>query len=167
MAIHLDEPLPVASSSLPGSTREPRLTLPYVALLRMGFTVPPPVTVRSGALLPHLFTLTGKIPADCFLRHFPGVAPAGRYPASCSVQPGLSSTGEPAAATRTTLPAKHSFPGFSLQQHTFLVRICANEAIIQIFQQVMASIKKPAPFPHRRATCAWQSRRPHPAAMFR
>jgi len=58
MIIHLGLPLLTGSSSLPGSTRGPRLTLPYMALLRMGFTVPPTVTGRGGALLPHRFTLT-------------------------------------------------------------------------------------------------------------
>ncbi len=37
--------------------------------------------------------------AVCFLWHFPGVAPAGRYPAPCPVQPGLSSTRQPLART--------------------------------------------------------------------
>jgi len=36
--IPLDIPLLAASSSLPEATREPRLTTPYLALLRMGFT---------------------------------------------------------------------------------------------------------------------------------
>jgi hypothetical protein len=44
---------------------------------------------RRGALLPHLFTLTGRRPLQVALRRFalcgavPGVAPAGRYPAPC------------------------------------------------------------------------------------
>jgi len=94
MVIHLDLPLLTGSSSLPESKREPRLALPYLALLRTGFTMPPPVTSRGGALLPHRFTLTSnqRLLAVCFLWHFPGVTPAGRYPAFCSVQPGLSST---------------------------------------------------------------------------
>jgi len=96
MVIHLGLPLPTGSSSLPGSKREPRLALPYLALLRTGFTVPLPVTGQGGALLPHRFTLTSvseESEAVCFLWHCPGVAPAGRYPAFRSVQPGLSSTG--------------------------------------------------------------------------
>src|SRR5512136_1284596 len=53
------------------------------------------VTVGPGELLPHPFTLT------CLRRSFdrrtslcgtfPGVTPAGRYPAPCPVEPGLSS----------------------------------------------------------------------------
>jgi len=66
--------------------------LPYLALLRMGFTMPSSVTGQSGALLPHPFTLTlHQCRAVYSLWHFPEVAPAGRYPASCPVQPGLSS----------------------------------------------------------------------------
>jgi len=44
---------------------------------------------RRGALLPHHFTLAARRPerrtssAVCFCGTFPGVAPAGRYPAPC------------------------------------------------------------------------------------
>jgi len=38
MIIHLDILLPAVSSNLPEATREPRLTTPYLVLLRMGFT---------------------------------------------------------------------------------------------------------------------------------
>jgi len=58
MVIHLGLPLLTGSSSLPGSKRGPRLALPYLALLRAGFTVPRSVTAPGGALLPHRFTLT-------------------------------------------------------------------------------------------------------------
>jgi hypothetical protein len=47
-------------------------TFPYLALLRVGFTKP--IRYRTaGALLPHLFTLTGEYPAVCFLWHFPSL----------------------------------------------------------------------------------------------
>ncbi len=59
MIIPLGLPLLTGSSSLPESKRGPRLALSYLALLRAGFTVPPIVTNRGGALLPHRFTLTG------------------------------------------------------------------------------------------------------------
>ncbi len=49
------------------------------------------VATQPGGLLPHRFTLTGQRPAVCFLWHFPGIAPSGRYPASCPAEPGLSS----------------------------------------------------------------------------
>ncbi len=37
-----------------------------------------------GALLPHPFTLTIKLWRFAFCGTFPGVTPAGRYPASCT-----------------------------------------------------------------------------------
>jgi hypothetical protein len=37
---------------------------PYLALLRVGFAVPPRVATRRGALLPHHFTLTAHRIAD-------------------------------------------------------------------------------------------------------
>src|SRR5512138_908430 len=50
MAIHLGPPLPTASSSQPGSTDGSPLTLPYSALLLVGFTwhpTSPPNPVSS------------------------------------------------------------------------------------------------------------------------
>ena len=53
------------------------------------------VTAGPGELLPHPFTLTchslrsGRRTSLCGT--FPGVTPAGRYPAPCPVEPGLSS----------------------------------------------------------------------------
>ncbi len=55
----------------------------------------PGVTAGSGELLPHPFTLTclrrslGRRSSLCGT--FPGVSPAGRYPAPCPEEPGLSS----------------------------------------------------------------------------
>ena len=46
--------------------------LPYLALLRVGFTKPTRYRI-AGALLPHLFTLTGINPAVYFLWHFPSL----------------------------------------------------------------------------------------------
>jgi hypothetical protein len=48
-------------------------TFPYLALLHVGFAKP--IRLRTaGALLPHLFTLTGaEAPAVCFLWHFPSL----------------------------------------------------------------------------------------------
>jgi len=83
MAIPLGRPLPDASSDLTRGHWERAAPSPlYLILLRMGFARP---TGRpaAGALLPHLFTLTGApltaqahprvtgIPAVCFLLHFP------------------------------------------------------------------------------------------------
>lgn len=66
--------------------------IPCLTLLWVGFAVPSEVTLRSGGLLPHLFTLTrGNPRAVCFLWHFPGVTPSGCYPAPCPAEFGLSS----------------------------------------------------------------------------
>src|SRR5207248_1017823 len=68
--------LPV-SRKLQQPTRKLRRAamFPYLALLRVGFTKP--IRYRTaGALLPHLFTLTGergRSPAVYFLWHFPSL----------------------------------------------------------------------------------------------
>jgi hypothetical protein len=53
------------------------------------------VTTGPGELLPHPFTLTllrqGFGGRSSLCGTFPGVTPAGRYPAPCPVEPGLSS----------------------------------------------------------------------------
>ncbi len=67
-------------------------TPPYSALHRVGLAWPP-CHHGAGALLPHHFTFaTGRAGVLCnFCGAFPGVSPAGRYPAPCSVVSGLSS----------------------------------------------------------------------------
>ena len=57
------------------------------------------VTVGPGELLPHPFTLTRRGGRTSLCGTFPGVAPAGRYPAPCPVEPGLSSPPKGAAVT--------------------------------------------------------------------
>ncbi len=56
------------SSTLPGSDASHAM-LPYLVLLRMGFTVPSGVGPGRGELLPHPFTLTWRLTpsAVCFL----------------------------------------------------------------------------------------------------
>jgi hypothetical protein len=49
------------------------------------------VTAGPGELLPHPFTLTRRSGRTSLCGTFPGVTPAGRYPAPCPVEPGLSS----------------------------------------------------------------------------
>ncbi len=60
------------------------------------------VTIGTGALLPHRFTLTGELTSSgspfstksrrsIFCGTFLRVTPTGRYPAPCSMEPGLSS----------------------------------------------------------------------------
>jgi hypothetical protein len=76
--IHLDTPLPGASSGLPaGSGEQPSntcATAPRCGLLGLasgGVCLATPVTRNAGALLPHRFTLTTAKVAVCFLWHFP------------------------------------------------------------------------------------------------
>src|SRR5206468_8964110 len=76
--IHLDTPLPGASSGLPaGSGEQPSntcATAPRCGLLGLasgGVCLATPVTRSAGALLPHRFTLTTARVAVCFLWHFP------------------------------------------------------------------------------------------------
>ena len=52
------------------------------------------VAVGPGELLPHPFTLTRLSGRTSLCGTFPGVTPAGRYPAPCPVEPGLSSPRE-------------------------------------------------------------------------
>ncbi len=66
----------------------PRLERPgsslaaYLALLRLGVTVPHPVARVCGGLLPHLFTLTRHWRAVCFLWPFPSPYDAQALPGS-------------------------------------------------------------------------------------
>jgi len=57
------------------------------------------VTAGPGELLPHPFTLTRRGGRTSLCGTFPGVAPAGRYPAPCPLEPGLSSPPKGAAVT--------------------------------------------------------------------
>src|SRR5438445_12993652 len=57
--IHLGLRSPESSSSLPGNYYGGPAMFPYLALLHVGFTKPTRYRI-AGALLPHLFTLTGN-----------------------------------------------------------------------------------------------------------
>lgn len=102
--------MPAPSSNLPGRLwpgRPPSL----FGLAPNGVCRACRVAAASGGLLPHRFTLTPPpnpqggqkkvwrpscrfgCGAVCFLWRFPRVAPPGCYPASCPVEPGLSSPG--------------------------------------------------------------------------
>src|SRR5512136_1435128 len=78
MVIHLGPPLPTASSSQPGSTDGPSLTLPYLALLLVGFTwhpASPPDPVSSYLTLSPLPAFAKLRQADFSLWHFPWGCP--------------------------------------------------------------------------------------------
>jgi hypothetical protein len=96
-AIHLGRGSLPASSSLPGSRADRTCgslrLLPYLALLRVGFSVPRTVTrravrsYRTFSPLPALLALRRYV----FCGTFRGLAPPRRYLAPCPVEPGLSS----------------------------------------------------------------------------
>ena len=92
--IYLDRLSPSGSSDSTRKVPRAASSLPYSVLLRVGFTKPADYS-DAGALLPHLSTLTPPKRRGGFLFYgtFPKVALAGRYPAHCPVEPGLSSCG--------------------------------------------------------------------------
>jgi hypothetical protein len=92
MTIPLGRPLPDASRDRPGWRRgnAPGLAAchPYLVLLPVGFALPSPLPAARCALTapfhpcrPARLAAGGE--AVCFCGTFPGVAPAGRYPAPC------------------------------------------------------------------------------------
>ena len=94
VAIHLGLPLPAASSSQPGGTGGSPLTPPYLALLLAGFTWHPPSPTDPVSSYLTLSPLPAEAGGLLSVALFPGVAPAGRYPAPYPVEPGLSSLRE-------------------------------------------------------------------------
>ena len=113
-AIHLGRPLPGASRDRPGRRRgsafrpppERRSSRPYLVLLPVGFTVPPPSPGARCALAapfhPYPRGRLGPRGRFAFCGTFPGVAPAGRYPAPCfrGARTFLPRTQGPRAAAR-------------------------------------------------------------------
>src|SRR5207248_4975097 len=96
MAIHLGRPLPGASRDRPERRREGPPGRPanrsacrsYLVLLPVGFTLPPPLPAARCALTAPFHPCRppprkAASSAVCFCGTFPGVAPAGRYPAPC------------------------------------------------------------------------------------
>ena len=87
-----------SGSAVTGSLKRPtrrhgRATLnaSLLGLAPDGVYLASAVADGPGELLPHPFTLTCLGRRTSLCGTFPGVAPAGRYPASCPVEPGLSS----------------------------------------------------------------------------
>ena len=99
--IYLGQRLPAVSSGLPGTRagraapRPPKRVLPLLGLAPDGGCLAARVTTSAGGLLHRLFTITGATqvaPAVYFsVVLFRRVTPPGRYPASCPMEPGLSS----------------------------------------------------------------------------
>ena len=86
MTIHLGRPLPDASRNLPGrqcgDAPAPKRDRPYSVLLPVGFTVPRTLPPGRCALTAPFHPYPGSSPGRfAFCGTFPGVAPAGRYPA--------------------------------------------------------------------------------------
>ena len=96
MVIYLGLLLPTASSDLPES-KPGRLIAFVLVLLRMGFTCAPVVTNRAVVSYTALPPLPKEkqnvfLLAVYFCCTGLGVASTGRYPASCPMKPGLSSS---------------------------------------------------------------------------
>ena len=101
MIIYLGLLSPTASSDLPES-KPGKLMAFFLVLLRMGFTCAPVVTNRavvSYTALPPLLLWQAKT-AVYFCCTGLGVTSTGRYPASCPVKPGLSSSDSAKPSTR-------------------------------------------------------------------
>jgi hypothetical protein len=80
---HLDATDPDDSAETRFSAwRTTRTAIPIWSCSRWGLPCRCCYQLR-GALLPHLFTLTSRSWRFVFCGTFPGVAPAGRYPAPC------------------------------------------------------------------------------------
>ncbi len=101
--IHLGRLSPVASSNLPGSplrraVQDLSLRTPLFGLAPGGVCRAAACHHPRGALLPHLFTLTGApsqrpvaLRRFVFCGTFHGLSPSRRYLAPCPMEPGLSS----------------------------------------------------------------------------
>ena len=103
--IHLGQSSPTASSNLPGSPfgtdggQHPstpiggvvRCPTPLFGLAPGGVYRAANCCQSRGALLPHLFTLTGRSRRYIFCGTFHGFTPSRRYLAPCPKEPGLSS----------------------------------------------------------------------------
>ncbi len=97
--IHLGQLSPTASSNLPGNPlgtggAARGRVLPYLVLLRAGFTVPRTVTSRAVRSYRTFSPLPARVNEDrryIFCGTFRGLTPPRRYLAPCPKEPGLSS----------------------------------------------------------------------------
>ena len=110
-AIHLGHASPHASSDLPGSragrTSGSSPSLPYLVLLRVGFTLPLLLPAARCALTapfhPYPAATRRRAGRYIFCGTFRRLAPPRRYLAPCPVEPGLSS---PRIAAEQRLPGR-------------------------------------------------------------
>ena len=99
MIIYLGLLLPTASSDLPES-KPGKLIAFYLVLLRMGFTCAPVVTNKAVVSYAAFPPLLPQVEAVYFCCTGLGVTSTGRYPASCPVKPGLSSSDSAKPSTK-------------------------------------------------------------------
>ena len=110
--IHLGHGLLHASSNLPEDIGRADRVILLFGFAPDGVYLACRVTTAAGGLLPHLFTLTPQMRGGLFLWHWPEVTLAGRYPASCPVEPGLSSPGQkPGGDDLSNSEIGYWFPG--------------------------------------------------------
>ena len=125
IVIRLGQGLLPASSDLPGSIGRAGLERPPIwSCSGRGL---PSLPCRHGswwALTPPLHpypALSLRAQAECrtvsFLWHFPGIAPSGRYPASCPVEPGLSSIRHSACKNKLSAGRRRSAGSRSREAH--------------------------------------------------
>jgi len=119
--IPLAPPSLAGSSGLPGSfERAVLVALPYLALLRAGFSLPPVLPRARCALTapfhpyPSTRALSRARSGRCiFCATFLRVAPTGRYPAHCPAEFGLSFRLRALRALRRDRPARSCGPASS------------------------------------------------------
>jgi len=104
MVIYLDLSLPRSSSRLLGTCG--RQLCSSTALLRMGFAGPPCLH-DAGELLPHLSTLTERVPGCLFLLHCPWSRLHRPLTGILPWEPGLSSTKTFRCDAATIRSARH------------------------------------------------------------
>jgi hypothetical protein len=102
VAIHLRRTLPHACSDLPGGARFPGRAGRPCLLLDLapdGVCLAVPITRHAGELLPHRFTLACSHRRSVLCCTFHGSPRLGFSPASCPMEPGLSSSPRDQART--------------------------------------------------------------------
>ena len=116
--------------SYPGLKRSGPFLVPYLILLRTGFTLPPLSPAERWALTPPFhpypaveMALPSHCRAVCFLRHFPSPAVLHRrsrvnHGTSCPAESGLSSLSPKQKSGRYTLPARRKCSALTAKKNT-------------------------------------------------